>query len=160
QLEGLRGIDLRELPLKTFQHEPVVGVYATHYKQLLALEKKLRERGVPLYEADIRPPERFLMERFITAGVEVDGDRMKPAPAYRPKLRMFSLEFKTSAFEDLYPIALEGGGQRQVYMLGQPPANAPEQDFSLEYCDTPRQLIEKLNAWFREHDPDVIIGWS
>jgi len=160
QLEGLRGIDLRELPLKTFQHEPVVGVYATHYKQLLALEKKLRERGIPLYEADIRPPERFLMERFITAGVEVDGDRMKPAPAYRPRLKMVSLDIETSAFEDLYSIALEGCGQRQVYMLGQPPANALEQDFDLEYCDTPRQLIEKLNTWFREHDPDVIIGWS
>jgi DNA polymerase-2 len=160
QLEGMRGIDLRDLPLKTFHHEPVVGVYATHYKQLLALEKKLHERGIHLLEADIRPPERFLMERFITAGVEVDGDRLKPAPSYRPKLKMVSLDIETSAFEDLYSIALEGCGQRQVYMLGEPPAHAPQQDFNLEYCATPRQLIEKLNAWFREHDPDVIIGWS
>ncbi|WP_395406064.1 DNA polymerase II [Pseudoduganella sp. UC29_106] len=159
-LEDMRGIDVRELPLKTFQHEPVVGVYATHYKQLLALEKKLRERGIPLLEADIRPPERFLMERFITAGVEVDGDKMRPAPEYRPKLKLVSLDIETSAFEDLYSIALEGCGQRQVYMLGEAPADAPALDFALEYCATPRQLIEKLNAWFREHDPDVIIGWS
>jgi DNA polymerase-2 len=159
-LEDLRGIDLRELPLKTFQHEPAVGVYATHYKQLLALDKKLRERGIPLYEADIRPPERFLMERFITAGVEVDGERLRPAPEYRPKLKMVSLDIETSAYEDLYSIALEGCGQRQVYMLGEPPADAAPVDFALEYCAAPRQLIEKLNAWFREHDPDVIIGWS
>jgi DNA polymerase-2 len=159
-LADMRGIDLRELPLKTFQHAPVVGVYATHYKQLLALEKKLRERGIPLLEADIRPPERFLMERFITAGVEVDGERLRPAPAYRPQLKLVSLDIETSAFEDLYSIALEGCGQRQVYMLGEAPAAAPPLDFALEYCATPRQLIEKLNAWFREHDPDVIIGWS
>ncbi len=43
-------------------------------------EKLLREAGVTLYEADIRPPERFLMERFITAPVWVDA-LSKTAPS-------------------------------------------------------------------------------
>jgi len=154
------GIDVRELSLKTFRHEPVVGIYASHYKQLLALERKLGERGIRLYEADIKPPERYLMERFITAGVEVEGNKLKPAPSYRPQLKLVSLDIETSAFEDLYSIALEGCGQRQVYMLGQAPAEPPAVDFDLEYCASPRQLIDKLNTWFREHDPDCIIGWS
>jgi DNA polymerase-2 len=63
---------LRELQLKTFQ-QPVVGVYASRYKQLTALERTLRDHGIKLYEADIRPPERYLMERFITATVQTEG---------------------------------------------------------------------------------------
>jgi DNA polymerase-2 len=161
QLDGITGVDIRELPLKTFQQEPVLGVYASHYKQLTALERKLNERGIKLYEADIKPPERFLMERFVTASVQVEGGKFKPAPDYRPQLKMVSLDIETSAFEELYSIALEGCGQRQVYMLGAAPADAaPVQDFDLEYCATPRQLLERLNAWFARHDPDVIIGWS
>ncbi|MFA9216933.1 MAG: DNA polymerase II [Sphingomonadaceae bacterium] len=163
-------IALRELALKNFDNQPVVGLYASHYKQLTALERKLREGGIQLYEADIRPPERYLMERFITGAVQWEGGveqghtvsdcKLKPAPDYRPALKLVSLDIETSAYEDLYSIALEGCGQRQVYMLGPAPEQAPALDFALEYCATPRQLIEKLNAWFQRHDPDVIIGWS
>lgn len=35
-------------------------------------EKRLREGGVTVYEADVRPPERYLMERFITSPVWVE----------------------------------------------------------------------------------------
>ncbi|MEJ1266793.1 hypothetical protein WDV93_01780 [Pantoea ananatis] len=37
------------------------------------VEKAARKR-YPLYECGIRPPERYLMERFITAPVWFDGD--------------------------------------------------------------------------------------
>ncbi len=46
---------------------------------------------------------------------------LKPAPDYRPPLRLVSLDIETTAHGELYSIALEGCGQRQVYMLG--PAN-------------------------------------
>ncbi|NVD70053.1 DNA polymerase II [Duganella sp. BJB1802] len=170
-LDAKGGIELRELELKTFQQEPVVGVYASRYKQLTALERTLREHGIKMFEADIRPPERYLMERFITAAVQFEGGaaegaavihncKLKPAPEYRPKLKMVSLDIETSAFEDLYSIALEGCGQRQVYMLGEPQDSQQQIDFDLEYCATPRQLIEKLNAWIARHDPDVLVGWN
>jgi DNA polymerase-2 len=165
------GIELRELELKTFEQEPVIGVYSSRYKQLTALERTLREHGIKMYEADIRPPERYLMERFITAGVQIEGGRpegahsihnckLKPAPDYRPRLKMVSLDIETGAYEDLYSIALEGCGQRQVYMLGEPQESSQQIDFDLEYCATPRQLIEKLNAWIAGHDPDVLVGWN
>src|SRR5450830_1950141 len=54
QIGSDAGIALRELPLKTFQQQPVLGVYASRYKQLTALERALREHGIKLYEADIR----------------------------------------------------------------------------------------------------------
>ena len=165
------GIELRDLQLKTFQQTPVIGVYASRYKALTAFERTLREHGIRMYEADIRPPERYLMERFISAGVTVEGGRvegatifdckLKPAPDYRPALKIVSLDIETSAHGDLYSIALEGCGQRQVYMLGTAPASSGQSiDFDLEYCATPRQVIERLNGWFARHDPDVVIGWN
>ncbi|MGK5048996.1 DNA polymerase II [Janthinobacterium sp. GB4P2] len=172
QLKAVAGIDIRPLPLKTFAQTSVVGIYFTHYRQLTALDRNLRKRGITLYEADIRPTERYLMERFICASVVFEGGvkagqlvtdcKLKPAPDYRPTLRVVSLDIETSAKEDLYSIALYGCGHRQVYMLGNKQNKTSDEahDFNLEYCPTPKNLIERLNAWFNENDPDVIIGWS
>lgn len=70
QLLGVSGVALRELDLKSYQQEPVLGIYSKHYRQIRQLERRLKPLGVALYEADVRPQERYLMERFITAGVE------------------------------------------------------------------------------------------
>ena len=170
-LRGERDVELRPLNLQDFQQRPVLGLYCQQHRQLMQIERALREAGVDVYEADVRPPERYLMERFITAPVWFDGQagadgilrqaQLKPAADYRPRLRLVSLDIETNAFGDLYSIALEGCGQRQVYMLGPAPRQpAPEPDFSLEYCATRQQLLERLNDWMARHDPDAIIGWN
>lgn len=171
-LKDERGVELRELALRDFRQRPVLGVYCQQHRQLMHVERRLREADIEVYEADIRPPERYLMERFITAPVwfsgQVGGDgsvveaRLGPVEAYRPRLRLCSLDIETSERGDLYSIALEGCGERQVYMLG--PASeshsAVEGDFSLVYCASRGELLERLNAWVARHDPDVIIGWN
>lgn len=174
-LRGERNAALRPLQLQDFQRRPVLGLYCQQHRQLIQLEKTLREAGVDVYEADIRPPERYLMERFITAPVWFDGDagadgvlrnaQLKPAADYRPPLRLASLDIETNAFGDLYSIALEGCGQRQVYMLGpapqrDPAAAASDTDFALAYCASRQELIERLNDWMALHDPDAVIGWN
>lgn len=164
------GVELRALQLCDFDHRPVLGLYCSQHRQLMQLEKRLRAAGIETYEADIRPPERYLMERFITAPVHFSGTpdahgvlcdtQLKPAPDYRPTLRLASLDIETTERGELFSIALEGCGQRQVYMLG--PANGPagEVDFDLQYCDSRSQLLDCLNRWLARHDPDVIIGWN
>ena len=169
-----RQCELRLLQLTDFQQRPVLGLYCRQHRQLLKLEKILKEQGVTVYEADIRPPERFLMERFITAPISFSGisaasgqpgnlllqTQIKPAPHYRPPLRLVSLDIETTAHGDLYSIALEGCGQRQVYMLGPPNGNAGTLDFALQYCDSRGELLHQLNRWMAQHDPDAIIGWN
>ena len=164
-LRGERHAELRPLALCDFHHRPVLGLYCRHYRQLLKLEKQLRAHGVNVYEADIRPHERYLMERFITAPVCFDGSQMeqtqlKPLDGYRPVLRLVSLDIETTAHGELYSIALEGCGQRQVYMLGPKNGGDAALDFELEYCDSRAQLLERLNQWMAAHDPDAIIGWN
>ncbi|NWE14272.1 DNA polymerase II [Pseudomonas yamanorum] len=169
QLKGERGIELRDLALCDFHHRPVLGLYTKQHRQLMDLEKRLRKAGIDVYEGDVRPPERYMMERFITAPVWFGGTpgeggmlveaQMKPAPDYRPPLKLVSLDIETTAQGDLYSIALEGCGERQVYMLG-PPNKTDAVDFKLDYCDTRAELLERLNQWLATHDPDAIIGWN
>ncbi|MGB3124138.1 MAG: DNA polymerase II [Pseudomonas sp.] len=168
-LKGERDIELRPLQLCDFHHRPVLGLYTRQHRQLMDLEKRLRAAGVDVYEGDVRPPERYMMERFITAPVWFGGTpdasgalsdaQMKPDPDYRPPLKLVSLDIETTAQGDLYSIALEGCGERQVYMLG-PPNKTDAVDFKLDYCDTRAQLLERLNEWLATHDPDAIIGWN
>jgi len=168
-LKGERDIELRPLQLCDFHHRPVLGLYTRQHRQAMDVEKRLRAAGVDVYEGDVRPPERYMMERFITAPVWFGGTpdasgvlcdaQMKPAPDYRPPLKLVSLDIETTAQGDLYSIALEGCGERQVYMLG-PPNKTDAVDFKLDYCDTRAQLLERLNQWLALHDPDAIIGWN
>ncbi|MNV04289.1 DNA polymerase II [compost metagenome] len=169
-LHDEKNIELKTLALLDFEHRPVLGLYCRQHGQLMRLETALRRAGIEVYEADVRPPERYMMERFITAPVRFGGTpgadglvldaQMKPDPDYRPSLKLVSLDIETTAQGDLYSIALEGCGERQVYMLGPANGDDSEVDFQLEYCESRTLLLKKLNEWFAQHDPDAIIGWN
>ncbi|WP_285412724.1 DNA polymerase II [Variovorax sp. efr-133-TYG-130] len=178
QLAALPGLQLRELELKTFDRNPVFGVYAKHFRQLGRMARALQAQGVRVFEADVRPHDRYLMERFITAGVLVEegradratiyDGRLKPAPEFRPMLKMVSLDIETSQDEALYSIALDGAQERVVFMLGEPPPPPPQQqqpsgepmDFALVYCPTRKAMLEQFNEWLERNDPDVVVGWN
>ncbi len=165
-----KNVELRPLALQDFEHRPVLGLYCQQHGQLMRLETALNRAGVDVFEADVRPPERYLMERFITAPVRFGGTpdadgvltdaHLKPAPGYRPTLRLVSLDIETTEQGELYSIALEGCGERQVYMLGAPNGDGSAVDFDLEYCDSRTLILKRLNDWFARHDPDAIIGWN
>lgn len=169
-LAGESGVELRPLALHDFRRRPVLGLYCKRHRHLGALQKRLAREGVDLYEADITPPDRYAMERFITAPVRFRGTpagdallvdaELKSGSDYRPALRCVSLDIETSARGELYSIALEGCGQRDVFMLGPANGDAAGLALNLVYCETRPALLERLNAWFAEHDPDAIIGWN
>ncbi|WP_165798719.1 DNA polymerase II [Pseudomonas laurylsulfativorans] len=169
-LHDEKNVELRPLALLDFEHRPVLGLYCQQHGQLMRLETALRRAGVEVFEADVRPPERYMMERFITAPVRFSGTQnaegllldaqMKADPDYRPSLKLVSLDIETTAQGELYSIALEGCGERQVYMLGPPNGDDSLVDFQLEYCDSRTLLLKKLNDWFARFDPDAIIGWN
>ena len=168
-----RGVELRELGLCDFQQRPVLGLYCTHQRQLMTLERRLADAGIALLEADVRPADRYLMERFITAALRFSasnaGDgrlvdaELKPDASYRPELRLCSLDIETSERGGLYSIAVQGCGRRQVFMLdeqGSGESGVTPDDIELSYCATRVELLERLNDWIARHDPDAIIGWN
>ncbi|NQE50652.1 DNA polymerase II [Herbaspirillum rubrisubalbicans] len=170
-IQGEPGMELRSLEhLKDFSQRPVLGLYARQYRKLLKMEKTLLAAGIAVYEADIRPPERYLMERFINAPLAFQGvddghgalaeARIRPLPGYRPPLKLASLDIETSWQGELYSIAIEGCGQRSVYALGPPSGAVEAVDFELQFCATRKELIDCLNGWMARHDPDALIGWN
>ena len=79
------GVEIRELALQDFQRRPVLGLYAPRYRTLRELEQRLPAAGIDVYETDIAPADRFLMERFITAPVTLPiPPSTAAAKAFRP----------------------------------------------------------------------------
>ena len=67
----------QSLHLKTFQSEPAVALYMANHKLFQQVCGVLREAHISLMEQDIQPQERYLMERFISASLEANGDPVK-----------------------------------------------------------------------------------
>lgn len=87
--------------------------------------------------------------------------KLLPAPGFRPALKVVSLDIETSQNFELYSIALDRLAKRVVFMLGESVAGLAEHTgFALRYFPSRKAMIEALNDWFEQHDPDVIIGWN
>lgn len=76
------------LALKTFNQELVSGFYFSSMRDFYRARDVLKKHDIKCYEDDFRPDERFLMERFITAGIEFSSQQaivslQKNFPIYR-----------------------------------------------------------------------------
>ncbi|MEX9869981.1 DNA polymerase II [Providencia huaxiensis] len=164
-LDEQPSITYRLLELIDFKREKVYAIYCHQYRQLQNLEKSCHELGVELLETDIRPSERYLMERFIAASVWFSRDpqgefQLKPCEGYRPLVKAVSLDIETSQHGELYSIGLSGCGDNVVFMLGPEQGPALSTEHRLIYVNSRPQLLHKLNEWLQQYDPDAIIGWN
>lgn len=156
------------LELRTFAGEPVSACYFRSQRGLNVARSAAQRAGLTLHEADLRPTDRFLMERFITGAIQLDGmpeqrgryrTLSNPKAArgdYRPQLRVVSLDIETSVSSDtLLSVALFSPSFEAVVMLGdgQPPAGVIFADSEAEVIQTSVRLLD-------QYDPDVIIGWN
>jgi len=162
----------KALSLRSLDGHDIDGLYFRHQRDL----NTLRQQSTELYESDIKPSDRFLMERFVCAGFEATGDlftgsdflsfsnpRIKPATV-TPQLRALSLDIETRGNSDqLYSIAgavMHGSKeQNRVYMIGEGAA-LERVEYELHYCQDERTLLAEFFRWLREVDPDIIIGWA
>ena len=162
----------KPLKLKTLEGRKADGLYFTSQRDL----NTLRQHAPGLYESDIKPSDRYLMERFVCAGFSAEGDiqqrngfislenpRIKPANT-EPQLRALSVDIETRGSSDqLYSIAgsLMHGDKSQncVFMIGD--GKAPEvEDYTLCYLPDERALLQAFFQWLRSVDPDIIVGWA
>ncbi|MGI2095593.1 DNA polymerase II [Shewanella glacialipiscicola] len=178
------------LALKSFKGGAVSGVYAKSSSSLRTLQRIAKDADIPLFEADIRPEQRYLIERFVALdvaflghylGPRIDSAEVNSLPVFigeRAKsitpltavhLRCISLDFECSFEGLLYSVALYGqyGGQysgqasQQTYEKVIMVGEAELNSPSyIEWVADEAALIHRLIAWFHEFDPDFIIGWS
>jgi len=163
-----------QVTLKHFNQEPAVAVYVRSYKTLQRLKDYCQGQDITLWEADIKPTERFTMERFIFGSLALRDDchqplllnpKIKPAN-YEPNLKLLSVDIETSMPtatqpEQLYSIGFvgqfNGATEKHVFMLGDPSLPRP---IWLELFAEIKDLLLACNTWLQAYDPDVLIGWN
>ncbi|MCV6624754.1 MAG: DNA polymerase II [Cellvibrionaceae bacterium] len=64
---------LAEVPLRSWHNQALMACYNRSQKRLRDGLRTLTSHGIRAWEGDIRPPERYLMERFIFAGIAFDS---------------------------------------------------------------------------------------
>jgi len=65
----------QKLPLKTFKQKNVTAMYFNYMRDFYAARECFKSNNIKCYEDDFRPDERYLMERFITAGLNFVGEK-------------------------------------------------------------------------------------
>ena len=156
------------LELNTLQHEPVSGVYFEKQRTLRDEQDKLRESGLTLYESDIKPDDRYLMERFIFSTAQIQGNLkqhsnykevLNPTSVftdYSPSLKVLSIDIETEGLRGkLYSIAAFGDEGSRVFLNSHDLETDTVKSFTGE-----KALLVAFFSWLNEYDPDVLIGWN
>jgi len=139
-----KGIERKPVKLKTLQHDDVDALYFNQQRDLNQLREHLAYDKTQLLESEIKPTERYLMERFITAPLQVIGDAiqhdgylefinpiLKPAD-FQPNLSWVSLDIETEDLRGkLYSIAVTTADAEQVFMV----KDKPETNSSVELVE-------------------------
>ena len=161
----------RALELRSMAGTPVDGLYFRRQRDLQDARAACRATGVQIHEADLKPSDRFLMERFVTGAMAVNGNAVARDgftefvnPAVRRSecrvgLRWISLDIETEGLDGrLYSIAVSGPDLARVYLVSATPVRGD----ACEVVCAPDEgtLLDEFFVWLSRHDPDLILGWN
>jgi DNA polymerase-2 len=173
---------ITELELKTFNQQQVSGFYFSKLSDFYSAREVLTNANIKCYEDDIRPDDRYLMERFITANVAFSASKQETYQDYcqyrqvkckaqplddvhQIKLNQVSIDIECSMAGELYSIAAYSPElnkehhkeQKIVFMIGD------KQPTTLDYIvwvNDEKSLLTEFIAWLNHFDADIIIGWN
>ena len=158
----------RELELTSMFGEPVDALYFHTRRRLKDERERLRRQGTIPYESDVRPADRYLMERFITGGCRVSGyarrrrgfiEMHNPVMKrcdHRPTLRIVSFDIETDGIDGpVISIAATSEGLERVLMVGE-----GEDTNTIRFLRDERAVITAFIQWVEHVDPDALIGWN
>ncbi|MDF1567805.1 MAG: DNA polymerase II [Spirochaetaceae bacterium] len=187
-LPGEIRCERRPLELRGFDEKGVDGLYFSSLASYRDARFRLADSGVRTWESDVRPEDRFLMERFIRGSARIAGEvrqegvlttyphpKLSPSE-WCPSLRTLSLDIETGRDGRLYGIAIDangpGPGVRRVCVLDERASPVGPSERLTPVPGTPEGpppdilrrpdqagLLRFLIVSVAEIDPDVIIGW-
>ncbi|MEK7794338.1 MAG: DNA polymerase II [Candidatus Hydrogenedentota bacterium] len=137
-------------------------------RDLIQFAEKSNSTGLQLFESDVKPLDRFLMDREIRGALHIEGDAEQreghlrfvnpaiTASDYRPTLKIASIDIETEGLQGaLYSIACAGPDSERVFMAGPGVSNGV-----IQFCGNERGLLAAFSEWIHAYDPDVLIGWN
>src|SRR5579883_3101596 len=159
----------RSLPLAALDGgEPVDAVYFRSQRALVDERERLRAVGERALESDVKPADRFLMERFVTAPLRFEGEgavrrgvlhlespRVRPSD-FRPARSLLALDLETDGWDGpLLSAAVATGEGGRVFVRGE-----GRGDDGLHFVRDEPALLRALFEEIARIDPDVICGWN
>lgn len=155
-------------PLATLHGEPVDALYFRSQRALVEERDRIRASYGVTCESDVKPQERFLMERFVTSSIQLHGRaEMRRGvlhfenPSikrgdFRPTLSILSLDIETDGFDGpLLSVAIATRDVERVFVRG-----AGTDHGVITFVPDERALLVALCDAIRTIDPDVIAGWN
>ncbi len=141
----------------------------------MQLRDRAATQGILLLESDIKPADRYLMERFITAPMLVSGEARAKSDylvlaspqiksgEYLPDFSYLSLDIETDGIDgEILSIAFCGRvhnlHHEEILMQGEEkqwPCDLPLLWFASEAA-----LLKGFLHRFQQLDPDLILGWN
>jgi DNA polymerase-2 len=181
QARQLRAADQSPTDRRTFEGDPVVRVEVEVPSDVPPLRDRLHGGGIETFEADVRFATRFLIERGIKGGCEIDGEPtastafaagpgpggglahvfdnpvLRPADvSVEPRVLAFDIETDSKG-ERLLAISLFAPGTDEVLIVDGTGRSMPEH---ATRCATELAALDLFAARLRAIDPDVITGWN
>ena len=163
--------DARIVERHTFDGTPVALITAETPGDVPALRDRLHTGGIDTFEADVRFAVRYLIERGIKGGCEIEGDAV-PAehltwvfdnpvirPAHvevEPRVLAFDIETDPQG-ERLLAISLYAPGIDEVLIVDGGDRAMPEH---ATRCSDQRAALEGFCDRVLRFDPDVLTGWN
>ena len=159
-------------PLTMFDGRPVDALYFRSQRALVEERTRLRESCDTTLESDVKPSDRYVMERFVTAGLTIEGaakeqrgvlhfdnPRIKTAEV-SCDLTLLALDIETDGLGGaLLSAALVTRDRERVFVRGEEPKGWQRSD-EIRFARDERALLGMLFAEIVAIDPDVLCGWN
>jgi DNA polymerase-2 len=158
-------------PLRNFAGAAVCRLEAQTPQDVPGVRDRLQAAGIETYEADVRFAVRYLIDRSIKGGCEIEGDwvpgtgvaRVYSNPTLKPAHvnvlpRVLSFDIETDGEgQRLLAISLYAPGVDEVLIVDGGDRPMPEH---ARRCVDERAALDGFCARVKELDPDVLTGWN
>jgi DNA polymerase-2 len=168
---ALRVPELNTTGKRSFAGAAVSRLQTEIPQDVPGLRDRLHASGIETFEADVRFALRYLIDRGIKGGCEIDGEwqpgngvaRVYTNPTLRParadvEPRVLSFDIETDGRgERLLAISLYAPGVDEVLIVDGGNRAMPERAYR---CADERAALDGFCARVKELDPDVLTGWN
>lgn len=180
-------VTLKDVSMRLFDGRDALACYLPS-AYLYRWRDVLRGQDVNVWEIDIRPTDRYLMERFVAGGAEVGYERIEQHPQaqhsgknssqgwqeafkaqikpsnYRPNLKCLSIDIETSyprvnEPDRLFSIGFYAPDFSLVLMIDEAGRKSEKQAHYEAVIDEPT-LLKRFLEVVSGYDPDIIMGWN
>jgi DNA polymerase-2 len=143
----------KAVPLRSLEMLDVDCLYFGTHAAMQRAAASLRAAGYPVYESDVYPLPRYLMERMVSGSMRVSGEARRVGRFLHfqnPRLR--GCEFVPEL--RVMSVCVDAGGGGEI----QSAACAEEGREQLFATDDERKLLADFMAYIQARDPDVLTG--